>query len=882
MRHLVFSIILIHLNIVLWSQKKTMDIQTISEWPTAKCYGISNDGSYAAFGIDSGLHKGMLVIQATRRPWKRNLLGYRDVTFTEDSKHAIFFDGRDSLCILDLDKDSLWMILSVTSFKTPEEGDGSWLAYLQKGEGGKLRLLNLLTGKISIFPGVSGYFFNKSGEKLIIFSQNPANPQAASFSVVYIDLEKGNMDTISRSGPAGSLVFDPSGKGFAYLDNHSIKGSRAYVLRYYREGMDSAMKLVDSSTPGMSGMEILDDKGYFFSDRCDMIFFRIHKKVTPYHGDATNPDVSVQKSSPHYIERPLDRVYAEIMLNKPNKIVYIRPDNFFTRENLILSVGANENYALDVVYSKEGGRRKDGSAYLRRDIYLIKTSSGELRIIRKDWPNAYLAFSPLGKYVLWYDTEKGAWFTYQIDNGAIRNISRKIPRPSKSDRATGLYKGNDEATGWLEQDEKVLLYDQYDVWKVDPKGIVPPENVTHGYGRRNHIRFRPITFTKDKLPFLVSNQPSSISLGDTLLLSAFNLSTKENGLFSLTLGPNSRLKLLIMGPEVYHVFSRYSLTAIRGLADQFYPIKAKYTNAYIFQRMGPNKFPNFYYTTDCIHFDQMTKLEPNTNYKWYTTQFVRWKIREGRQGEGILYKPEDFDPRKKYPIIFFYYEKTADALNYFIHPAFANGAINIPWFVNHGYLVFVPDIEYYKAGYPGECAFESVQSSALYFARFPWVNKDRMGLQGHSYGGWETNYIVSRSGHLFAAAVSAAGYSDLISSFSDDSHYFESGQGRIGASLWDNPNLYIQNSPVFNASKVTTPLLIVHGKDDGAVSLQLAKEWFNDLQTANKSELWLLSYGGEGHTIGKTRNQMDLTNKLSEFFDYYLKGEGDPQWMNAR
>ncbi len=227
-------------------------------------------------------------------------------------------------------------------------------------------------------------------------------------------------------------------------------------------------------------------------------------------------------------------------------------------------------------------------------------------------------------------------------------------------------------------------------------------------------------------------------------------------------------------------------------------------------------------------------------------------------------------------MIFFYYEKYSDALNDFIHPALSNGVMNIPWFVSNGYLVFVPDI-YFSDGHPGRSALNSVVSAAQFLSRMPFVDSKHMGLQGHSFGGFETNYIVSRT-TIFAAAAPSAGVSDLFSDYGHDYGYYEGGQGRIGASLWERPDLYIENSSLFRADKVTTPILIMHNRRDGIVHFDQGLEWFNALSRLGK-KVWMLSYDKEGHTIRDEKNELDYSVRLGQFFDHYLKGKPAPLWM---
>ncbi len=258
------------------------------------------------------------------------------------------------------------------------------------------------------------------------------------------------------------------------------------------------------------------------------------------------------------------------------------------------------------------------------------------------------------------------------------------------------------------------------------------------------------------------------------------------------------------------------------------------------------------------------------------------EAKDGRPNQGILYKPENFDPRKKYPIIFYYYEKLSDELHLFSNPASTEGPINIPWFVSRGYLVFTPDISY-SLGEPGASALNSVVSAAKYLEKFPWLDASKMGLQGHSWGGYETNYIISHT-NMFAAAASAAGPSDFVSGYgsllgSGESaqFFYEIHQMRIGATLGDRPDLYISNSPVFNVNSVTAPLLIMHNKRDVPVPWSQGVEFFTGLRRLNK-EVWMLQYDDQGHILyGKAA--MDYTIRLTQFFDHYLKGFPAPMWM---
>lgn len=258
-------------------------------------------------------------------------------------------------------------------------------------------------------------------------------------------------------------------------------------------------------------------------------------------------------------------------------------------------------------------------------------------------------------------------------------------------------------------------------------------------------------------------------------------------------------------------------------------------------------------------------------------------MESGNYSQGILYKPEDFSPQKKYPLIFYYYERLSDNLNVYINPSASTGPMNIAWFVSHGFLVFTPDI-YYKIGYTGESAYRSVVSAADFLSKMPFVDEKKMGIQGHSFGGYETNYIVTHT-NIFAAACAAAGVTDFVSAYGQLSggisrqYLYEVGQSRIAGTLWEKTDSYIRNSPVFYANRVNTPILLMYNKEDPAVPFSQGIEFFTALRRLNK-RVWLLQYDGEGHRMEENgQAAQDYNIRLTQFFDHFLKNVLAPKWM---
>jgi len=232
----------------------------------------------------------------------------------------------------------------------------------------------------------------------------------------------------------------------------------------------------------------------------------------------------------------------------------------------------------------------------------------------------------------------------------------------------------------------------------------------------------------------------------------------------------------------------------------------------------------------------------------------------------------------------YFFEKNTYTRYQYKFPEPVRASINIPYFVSNGYIVFDPNI-YYKNGEPGESAYNSVVSAAKYLSKFKWIDSTKMAIQGHSWGGYQVAYLVTRT-NMFAAAEAGAPVANMTSAYGgirwgpgiNRQFQYERSQSRIGATLWQKPDLYIKNSPLFRADKINTPLLILDNDNDDAVPWYQGIEFYTALRRLNK-KVWLVDYNGEPHGIAERRNRKDWSIRLSQFFDYYLKGAPPARWI---
>jgi len=313
--------------------------------------------------------------------------------------------------------------------------------------------------------------------------------------------------------------------------------------------------------------------------------------------------------------------------------------------------------------------------------------------------------------------------------------------------------------------------------------------------------------------------------------------------------------------------------------------KAATADAWLALRESTTDAPNYFFTDDFKSFKQISALEPQKQFNWFTAELINWSLPDGQRCQGVLYKPENFDTQKKYPLLVYIYEELSDELFHYLAPQATSDKINIPYFVSRGYLVFVPDI-HYETGHIGESALASVESGVKYLSKASWIDFTKLGLQGHSFGACEANYIITHS-NLFAAAEEGAGCSDLISASYSLVHdgisnqwIFEKTQYRMGGSLWEHPERYIEGSAILNSDKVTAPLLMMHNKQDAFVPWTQGVEFFSALRRCGK-KAWMLQYDNGEHFVQPGQDALDFTIRIEQFFNHYLKGTPPPKWMTV-
>lgn len=495
------------------------------------------------------------------------------------------------------------------------------------------------------------------------------------------------------------------------------------------------------------------------------------------------------------------------------------------------------------------------------DYALVNVRTGETKTLLTA-SGFGVSLSPDGKYLLGFDNKD--WFTISVPGGKKANLTSKLKEKFFNEEHDSPSDPPPYGGGqWTPDGKFVLVSDRFDIWKLAADGS-SAENLTK-IGRSQNIRFtilRPRS-PEDRIQF-----DRTIDLSKPILLGAENLATYDTGFYRLE--PGSGPNLLLMGARLYGT-----------------PTKAKDADVYLLTVQTFSQYPDYYVTTPDFHeLKRVTDINPHVkNYNWGRAELINYTSTDGEKLSGILVKPENFDPTKKYPMVVYIYERLSENLHRFRVPTVNAGQIiNPTFYASNGYLVLMPDIAY-KVGTPGQSALRCVLPAIQAVADKGFVDEKAIGINGQSWGGYQIAYMVTQT-NRFKAAVAGAPVANMTSAYSGirwgsglpRQFQYEKTQSRIGATLWEAPMKYLENSPVFMADRVQTPLLMIHNDQDDAVPWYQGIEYFLALRRLGK-EAYLLNYNGEPHNLAKRSTARDFSVRMFQFFEHHLRGKTAPEWM---
>jgi dipeptidyl aminopeptidase/acylaminoacyl peptidase len=409
----------------------------------------------------------------------------------------------------------------------------------------------------------------------------------------------------------------------------------------------------------------------------------------------------------------------------------------------------------------------------------------------------------------------------------------------------------------VEDGTAVLIYDKYDIWRFTTASG-EAVNVTGGLGRETDKTFRVIRVDPDQRFFAESQR---------LLLSAYENLEKHHGFYTCRLGRPGVIKLLD-APK------KFSFKA-----------KAKNADIILYTRESYTEYPDLWVSDPKFKSPKkITEANPQIkDFAWGSAELVEWRSVDGIPLQGVLIKPGNYEPDKRYPVVVYYYRFFSQRLHEF-NQVVVNHRPCFPLYASNGYAVFLPDIRF-DIGRPGYSATKCLVPGIQKLVDMGVADPDAIGLHGHSWSGYQTAFVITQT-DIFACAVAGAPVSNMTSAYSGirwesglaRQMQYEQQQSRIGGSLWDYPERYIENSPVFFADRINTPLLIQFGDEDGAVPWYQGIELYLAMRRLEKDCVFL-QYRKEPHHLKKYPNKLDYTIKMMEYFNHYLKGEPAPDWI---
>lgn len=915
--------------------KKQLEPIDLVSWNQILSPKISNDGNWVSYTLKAEEGNGKLFVWNADKSTVRSFERGEGAVFSADNQFLVFKirpheDSlkaqrrrkvkkedmtKDSLGILHLGTGVLKKVPDVKSFAMPEDWDG-WLAYQlepvkpqeetkvdtistkpdtlanlpkekieskkegkkKKGKkegkdtGSKLVLLDMATQHADTIHFVRDYKLAKAGGRILI--NTSGTPDSSLLEGIYLyncALQKLR-PLAQQKGDFKSLTLNEKGTQLAFFANLDTTKAQVppFALCYWEEGMEQAKIVADTASLFLPKTWRVSEHGSpTFSKDGSKFYFGI--APPPILQDTTllddeivnvevwaSTDARLHTNQKTLVEQERKRTYDMVWHIAQNKFVPLAstdlPDMSYAPDRMArVAIGTNDQPYLQLLSWEGEGRR---------DVWLVDEATGQRReIIRGLRGNTQL--SPDGNFVFWFSDIDTAWFAYLVKDASLHRLTdnrtvsfadelNDVPDyPASYGFATWV----GDSTGTM---TSFLVYDRYDIWQLDPSGKTSPTNLTNGRESRSRYRF-----------IRLDPEERYVMPGQRLMLHVFDEKTKAEGYAILMLGAGKPITL-----------------NWEGFSYSGSPQKAKDADRLLFKKENFQTFPDLLYADFSLQKPRrVSNANPQqSNYLWGNIELYEWTALDGQRLQGLLVKPADFDPRKQYPMIVNFYERSSDELHTHRAPYPNRSSINYAYYASRGYLVFSPDIPY-RIGYPGESCYNSVVSGVTSLIDKGFVDKNRIGVQGHSWGGYQVAYLLTKT-NIFKCAESGAPVVNMYSAYGgirwqtglSRMFQYEHTQSRIGGTIWEFPMRYYENSPLFSMDKVNTPVLIMANDADGHVPWYQGIEYFTALRRLGKPA-WMLNYNDEPHWPVKLQNRKDFQLRMSQFFDHYLMGKPKPQWM---
>jgi acetyl esterase/lipase len=903
--------------------KKVLTYSAYNGWRSIRGTQVSRDGAWLVYALVPQDADGELVARNLKTGVEFRSPRGQDPVITADGRFAAFAVAplkadvdkakkdkkkpeempKAGFGTIDLGTGAVKTVDRVKSFKLAENGS-AFVAYLleapepkkdekkpeekreEKAEPGKkkekkkepgtdLVIRDLATGKEITVPEVVEYAWNKPGTRIAfgVSSKTPENDGA----FIWKAADGTPHPLLKGLGNYKGFAFDEKGTQLAFVSDRDDYKSDAPVFKVYRwtESDRAAVELVPGTFKNIpEGMAASENGKLEFSKDGARLFLGLAPPPKPEPESAPEPvkvdiwnwkDPFLQPMQKARADEDKKRTYRAVVHlaagpKKPAVLVPLASPNMpeiVLSNDAAVAVGAS-----DLPYRQLISWDRSYSDYA-----LVSLKDGSRKKILEKSPNP-AGISPAGRFLYYFNDGDKQWYSCRVADGKTSNLTsafgvRLTDETWDMPQEPVPY----GVAGWTADDGSILIYDRYDIWEVRPDGT-GPRMITSGTGRRDKIEFRYLKLDPEEK--FIPSKP--------VLIAATDESTKATGIYRASFAPAAKPGGPAPAPSLEKL-----IMLDKQLGDL---IKAKNAETCVFSLQRFDEFPDLWTAgPDFKAPRKITDANPQqAEYAWGKSELIRYTNADGRVLPAVLIKPDDFDPSKKYPLMVYIYETMAESLHRYYAPRPGTN-INFPRYVSNGYVILMPDIVY-ETGYPGECALKCVLPAVRKIMEEGYIDPKRIGIQGHSWGGYQISYLITRT-NIFAAVEAGASVVDMISAYGgirwgtgmSRAFQYEKTQSRIGAPPWIRALQYVENSPLFWVEKVQTPYLTIHDDADDAVPWYQGIEFFTALRRLGK-EAFMFNFNGEKHGLEERANQKYWTVHLDEFFDHYLKGGPRPDWMD--
>lgn len=898
--------------VISWGQaKKQIDTEAYYKWKTISEEKISNSGNWVTYIEKAYRGDDKLILienQQLIKEWDRIKKYYAD---PEESfiviQQTLSFDSirqlkinkvkkkkwpADSLAVYIAKPDTSYWFEKIENFITGEEGplvvlthhESFELPKEEEKEKKKCFITKIfkekepvkLEGKSELEGNIVEVFHTATmtSKQIENVKETSINKEGVYYAYVQDELEDtSNLDRLyagkyteekevfSVIGEISNLTWSEDGKSLAFNVSVDTSESKKQQLYLYQEET-GAVRLLDTVSDSFKTYQCVAGKPMNFSKDGTKLYFQVGIKPEDTPKDTVPEDElakldvwswtdgEIQPQQLKNLKKDELGLIDYVYLLSDKKVVQLQDSSV---QQIKYYMDRNSEYAM--LMDQSPYFKEMTWDYWYYDVYRVNIETGKKDLLGEHVYGSNYSISPSGKYYTEWSPKDSSWYLMDIDKGIRKNLTSAISDqfyarhhdvPAQIEAEGNVY--------WLTDEEACAIEGQNEFWIIPMEG--KPYKFTKGKENNESYKFLKL-----------DEEAYYIDLAKGYFLKSFNHKTKAEG--------------------IHYYLSDGSEKSIEWDASIMKVVQSKNREKLLVEKMSFTESYNLFEgDVNLEKFDQITDINPQQDeYKWGTVELFDWQDYKGKDVRGLLYKPEDFDPSKSYPMIVYFYELYTDDIHRYYRPKPTASIIYPTEYISNDYIVFIPDITY-ETGHPAKGAYNAIMSGTdAILKAYPNIDSTRMGLQGQSWGGYQTAQMVTMTTR-YKCAMAGAPVSNMFSAYGgvrwksglSRTFQYETGQSRIGATIWEAPELYTENSPLFHLPKVETPLLIMHNDGDGAVPWYQGIELYQGLRRLQKP-VWMLNYNEDEHNLMKDANRMDLSIRMREFFDHYLLGEPAPDWL---